>query len=67
LCGVRGPPRPARCSQSACPFPALFLCDYPIGKGRTCSARVCSTHRRPSGAADHCPRHAGALTLPGVR
>lgn len=77
LCGVREPKAP-RCSQLAqrqpthgprarCPFPTVALCDYPIGKGRTCSAKICSEHRTKAGPdLDHCPAHAGVLTLPGL-
>lgn len=79
LCGVRAP-RPALCSQKAlvrrsrwpgtppdrCPFPAVALCDYPLGNGKTCSAKICGEHRMKAGQLDHCPAHAGVLLLPGV-
>jgi hypothetical protein len=81
LCGGRAP-RAALCSQlrdrappwmapgkgpGPCPFPAVALCDYPIGRGRTCSAKICGQHRTKAGAFDHCPAHAGVLMLPGVK
>lgn len=81
LCGGRAP-RPLRCSQKAivrpararwagaserCLFPAVALCDYPTGKGRTCSAKICGDHRTERGGVDFCPAHAGVFTLPGVK
>jgi hypothetical protein len=50
----------------SCPFPAVALCDYPLGKGRTCGAKICGDHRTKIGDSDHCPAHAGALMLPGI-
>jgi hypothetical protein len=79
LCGVRGP-RPPRCSlmlpphpslrpreAGRCPFDAVALCDYPAGRGRTCSAKICGAHATKVGQRDYCPTHAGrVLQLPGI-
>jgi hypothetical protein len=37
------------------------LCDYPIGKGRTCNAPICQKHSTPGGKGiDYCPDHKNA-------
>lgn len=71
LCDRGRRPKAAACDtrrgRVRCPFPAVALCDYPLGGGRTCSARICSDHRAAAGALDFCPAHAPerAPLLPG--
>lgn len=56
----------------ACNYVATALCDYPMGKGRTCDAPLCERCRVRQGGAlrdiDFCPPHAlmaqGRTTAP---
>ncbi len=34
---------------SCCASPAGFLCDYPMGRGKTCDAELCKKHAIPQG------------------
>lgn len=48
-----------------CGKPGRLLCDYPLGNGKTCDARVCEgCTTRPHGAGmeiDYCPIHKGKI------
>ena len=48
-------------SCSLCGRVADHLCDYPMGDGKTCDARLCVDHRRQMGGdaqdIDFCPAH----------
>jgi hypothetical protein len=54
---TRGAKKP-RCSAKGCSGPGFYLCDEPIGSGKTCSAAMCGHHRTRAGAIDLCPKHA---------
>jgi hypothetical protein len=42
------------------PHFASLECDYPIGDGKTCDAKMCSACARTIGEdRDYCPDHAG--------
>lgn len=47
-----------------CGFLSEYLCDYPIGKGKTCDAPLCKQHAIEQGSAwadrQFCPVHANA-------
>ena len=37
---------------------ADFLCDYPVGEGKTCDAPLCGEHAQAVGKnVDYCPKH----------
>ena len=41
-----------------------WLCDYPVGGGRTCDAKLCDRHTRKIVGRrdeDYCPDHIGAV------
>ena len=40
-----------------CGAAADFLCDYPIGNGKTCDLPLCNEHRQHIGIYDYCPAH----------
>lgn len=42
----------ANCGQAA-----DFLCDYPVGAGKTCDLPICNTCRTHVGKYDFCPVH----------
>lgn len=43
----------------ACSAPHEALCDWPVGKGKTCDRRLCRQHRaRQGGDVDWCHFHA---------
>jgi hypothetical protein len=51
------PPKP--CSSHDCLYEAEYLCDFPIGGGKTCDLPLCSDHRANIGPErDLCPIHA---------
>jgi hypothetical protein len=56
LCGrPRRPPK----SCAFCPADCAFLCDFPVGRGHTCSLPICEKHRYPQARGiDYCPTHA---------
>lgn len=63
VCGARQP-RAARCQWAGCLRPHAALCDFPIGNGRTCDAKICEAHRLRIGPnEDRCPQHAEQLLL----
>lgn len=57
---------PGMVGCATCGRCADFLCDYPLGEGKTCSATLCETHARAIGGPDEdlhfCPAHAAMLT-----
>jgi hypothetical protein len=56
LCGRRTPT--PSCSVPHCGRAATALCDFPL-KTKTCSAKLCETHRKKVGPErDMCPAHA---------
>lgn len=47
------------CGERDCTNRADLLCDFPIGPGKTCDARICNAHAKEVGPDRHfCPRHA---------
>jgi hypothetical protein len=52
LCGDLGPP------CSLCPASSDFLCDYPVGRGKTCDLHLCGQHGTEVAPNVHyCPGH----------
>lgn len=48
----------SRCCREGCGAEAEHLCDYPMGRGRTCDAPLCVDHRAAIGRnLDLCPVH----------
>jgi hypothetical protein len=60
VCHRRGRLRRERCGEPDCSRDALFQCDYPTGKRRTCSRFLCADHATTRDAEDFCPAHAKA-------
>lgn len=59
--------RPGNELCSACgKFPHTLLCDYPVGRSRTCSKKLCKlcAVRTPTGS-DFCPNHPPTPETPG--
>ncbi len=53
LCGDLGPHCAAGCGAST-----DFLCDYPVGEGKTCDAPLCDSHAHEVAPNVHyCPGH----------
>jgi transcriptional regulator with XRE-family HTH domain len=54
--------RGARIQTCSCGFVAKYLCDFPMGKGKTCDALLCEDHAVKQGTAvqdlHYCPQHA---------
>lgn len=47
------------CSHHSCAYCADYLCDWPMGKGKTCDAPLCEDHASEIGVDLHlCPVHA---------
>lgn len=47
------------CGIDGCAHESEFLCDYPIGKGKTCDIPLCKDHSVKVGSNFHlCPVHA---------
>ncbi len=49
------------CSVPGCHRAADYLCDWPMGKGKTCDAPLCEHHRGRQAEEreiDYCPQHA---------
>ena len=54
VCGVR---KPAKCNFCKS-RPHTRLCDFPVGGGATCDARICDECRKPGpNDLDYCPNH----------
>jgi hypothetical protein len=45
-------------SPCACGNPTTHACDFPTGKRKTCSARLCEKCRTQRDGKDYCPAHA---------
>ncbi|MGH6879478.1 hypothetical protein [Hypericibacter sp.] len=44
--------------KTACQRMSAFLCDWPVGNGKTCDEPICATHAFEVGPDRHyCPRH----------
>ena len=53
LCGKLGP----HCSECSAPGDEA-LCDYPVGKGKTCDKKLCEVHAHEVAPNVHyCPGH----------
>ena len=50
---------------SNCGGPADYLCDYPVGEGKTCSLPICNQCRTHIGKYDFCPVHGEANKVIG--
>jgi len=44
---------------------ADYLCDCPLGNGKTCDLPICDEHRQPIGAFDFCPLHPQGYLVKG--
>jgi hypothetical protein len=45
-------------AEPGCEFAGDLLCDWPVGRGRTCDLPLCATHARSIGPdRDLCPIH----------
>lgn len=54
LCGKLGP----HCAAERCPSVSLYLCDYPVGDGKTCDLPLCGSHAYEIAPNIHyCPGH----------
>ena len=40
MCGRLGP----HCNASGCNWVSEYLCDYPVGEGKTCDRPLCTEH-----------------------
>ncbi len=46
------------CRESGCDREGIFLCDWPMGRGKTCDIPICPGHAREIGEDRHlCPIH----------
>lgn len=54
----------ARDLECLCERPGRFLCDYPMGEGKTCDQMICAEHRvaLPYGQ-DLCLAHAAIIQV----
>lgn len=54
MCGDLGP----HCAAGDCDAASRFLCDYPVGEGRSCDLPLCSSHAYAVAHELHyCPGH----------
>ena len=54
ICGKLGP----HCAAEKCAAVSDFLCDYPVGEGKTCDLPLCSSHAYEVAPNVHyCPSH----------
>ena len=54
LCGKLGP----HCAAEKCAASTGFLCDFPVGDGRTCDLSLCASHAYEVAPNVHyCPGH----------
>lgn len=54
LCGDLGP----HCAAERCAAASEFLCDFPVGKDRTCDLPLCANHAHEVAPHLHyCPGH----------
>jgi hypothetical protein len=50
--------RPQPCTFDGCNRDGSFLCDFPIGAGKTCDRRICGRHARTIAKnVQHCITH----------
>jgi len=55
ICGVK---TPGPCSVKGCNNRHTKLCDYPVGKNKTCDRKLCDRHAESIGEdRDVCPEH----------
>ena len=55
LCGKLGP----HCSDHRCMDVGIYMCDYPVGDGKTCDMPLCQSHAFEVAPNVHyCPGHA---------
>lgn len=46
------------CGRPDCGYPADYLCDYPVGDGKTCDLNLCEIHNHAINTVmDLCPIH----------
>lgn len=49
------------CNTPGCPYVSTFLCDYPVGEGKTCDITLCEQHAIEQGSEwedlHFCPQH----------
>lgn len=58
MCGPGAEKMFARCVVPGCPYLSELLCDYPMGRGKTCDLALCEDHAREIGEDRHlCPIH----------
>ena len=50
-----------------CGKPAVFVCDFDVGQGRTCDAPLCPMCRINRGVTDYCPKHSALVSAQVVR
>lgn len=54
MCGDLGP----HCAAEKCADSSDYLCDYPVGEGRTCDLPLCESHAYEVAPNIHyCPGH----------
>lgn len=54
MCGALGP----HCNEAGCTAPGDNLCDWPMGRGKTCDLPLCDEHAREVGIDRHfCAVH----------
>lgn len=54
MCGDLGP----HCAAEKCGDASDYLCDYPVGEGRTCDLPLCESHAYEVAPNIHyCPGH----------
>jgi len=57
----------ALCSQPDCNRWAEFLCDYPVGEGKTCDLMLCEHCAKKAGPNYHfCPVHFAEFSKRGI-
>ena len=57
ICGRLGP----HCNDSRCNWVADYLCDYPVGNGKTCDRSLCADHAYEIAPGIHyCASHYNA-------
>ncbi len=62
MCSRGHQPRP-KCIE--CGQPAPYLCDFPVGTGKTCDKPLCGKHRRKvSRRVDYCLDHPISQEMP---
>lgn len=63
ICGPA--PRRVKCWVTHCHERSTKLCDFPVGRGKTCDNNVCDRHAKSMGPdRDYCPLHSGRPEFP---